>query len=173
MSDIDNPGTILEFFNIFMHNKYWERWLPLKWTNPLLTNWVNDVLPRTNYSMVSRNDGGRMGDYFAAKFMDFVNDSRINNIFGQPRSTIDIEKAVRENKIILINLSKGLLGEANSTLLGMMLLAKITTVLMARAKDISQGRKLRLSIFTLMSFRVLPLRISPSCSRKRESLGLG
>lgn len=142
MSDIDNPGTILEFFNIFMHNKYWERWLPLKWTNPLLTNWVNDVLPRTNYSMVSRNDGGRMGDYFAAKFMDFVNDSRINNIFGQPRSTIDIEKAVRENKIILINLSKGLLGEANSTLLGMMLLAKITTVLMARAKDISQGKKI-------------------------------
>jgi hypothetical protein len=67
--------------------------------------------------------------------------AELNNIFGQPRSTVDIEKAVRENKIILINLSKGLLGEANSTLLGMILLAKITATLMARAKDISLDKK--------------------------------
>jgi len=115
--------------------------LPLKWTNQQLTNWTDVILPNTDYNAINRSDGGRYGDYFASKFIDFVNDSRINNIFGQPRSTVDIEKAVRENKIILINLSKGLLGEANSTLLGMILLAKITATLMARAKDISLDKK--------------------------------
>lgn len=141
MSDIENPGTIIEFFNIFMETDFWRRWLPLKWTNQQLTNWTDVVLPKTDYNAINRSDGSRYGDYFAAKFMDFVNDTRINNIFGQPRSTIDIEKAVRDNKIILINLSKGLLGEANSTLLGMILLAKITATLMARAKDISLDKK--------------------------------
>ena len=141
MSDIENPGTIIEFFNIFMDTNYWKRWLPLKWTNQQLTNWTKVILPNTDYNAIDHSNGGRYGDYFASKFMDFVNDSRINNIFGQPRSTVDIEKAVRENKIILINLSKGLLGEANSTLLGMILLAKITATLMARAKDISLDKK--------------------------------
>jgi len=141
MSDIENPGSIIEFFNIFMETNYWKRWLPLKWTNQQLTNWTDVILPNTDYNAIDRSNGGRYGDYFASKFIDFVNDTRINNIFGQPRSTIDIEKAVRENKIILINLSKGLLGEANSTLLGMILLAKITATLMARAKDISLDKK--------------------------------
>jgi len=141
MSDIENPGSIIEFFNIFMETNYWKRWLPLKWTNQQLTNWTDVILPNTDYNAIDRSNGGRYGDYFASKFIDFTNDTRINNIFGQPRSTVDIEKAVRENKIILINLSKGLLGEANSTLLGMILLAKITATLMARAKDISLDKK--------------------------------
>lgn len=141
MSDIENPGTIVEFFNIFMETGFWRRWLPLKWTNQQLSTWTDSVLPNVDYGAIDRSNGGRYGDYFASKFIDFVNDSRINNIFGQPRSTVDIEKAVRENKIILINLSKGLLGEANSTLLGMILLAKITATLMARAKDIALNKK--------------------------------
>lgn len=142
MSDIDNPGTIIEFFNIFMDTDFWNRWLPLKWTNPQLSNWTNEVLTNTNYNAVNRSDGSRYGDYFASKFMDFVNDSRVSNIFGQPRSTINIAEAVRNNKIILINLSKGMLGEANSTLLGMILLAKISATLMARAKEITLGKKI-------------------------------
>lgn len=143
MSDSDNPGTLIEFYNIFQSDTFWQRWLPLKWENGILRNWVDETLPNTSYNRINRDSGGRNGDYYSSKFMDFVNDSRIRNIFGQPRSTIDFRKAINENKIIFINLSKGLLGEANASFLGMILMAKITAAFMGRAKDISEGKELK------------------------------
>jgi hypothetical protein len=141
MSDDDNPGTIVEFKAIFDSEDFWKRWLPLKWKNRLLENWTKEILPNTDY-MRKGSDGVRYGDYFSAKFEDFVNDPRINLIFGQPYSTIDFADVVENNKILLINLSKGLLGEANASLLGMMLMAKLNSVFMQRMKNLSRNTKL-------------------------------
>jgi hypothetical protein len=48
-SDLGNPGTILQVNNIFMQEGYWKRWLPLKWNNHVLKNWVENYLPNTDY----------------------------------------------------------------------------------------------------------------------------
>lgn len=143
MSDSNNPGTIIEFYNIFQSDSFWKRWLPLKWENGILRNWVDEVLPNVDYNQIDRTNGTRHGDYFSSKFLDFVNDSRVRNIFGQPHSTVDFSNAMAENKIVFVNLSKGLLGEANASFLGMILLAKITAALMGRAKEISEGKKMK------------------------------
>jgi len=143
MSDSENPGTIIEFYAIFQSDYFWRRWLPLKWENAILRNWVDEVLPNVNYNQNDRTNGSRHGDYFSGKFTDFVSDSRIQNIFGQPRSTIDFTRAIEENKIVFVNLSKGLLGEANASFLGMILMAKITSAFMGRAKDIAKGKQLK------------------------------
>lgn len=140
MSDLDNPGTILEFYNIFQLDDFWKRWLPLKSKIPALETWLG-VLDRYRYNGVDRS-GTRTGDFFSSKFEDLVNDPRLANIFGQPRTTIDIAKVIEENKILLVNLSKGLLGEANSALFGMIVLAKINAALMERVTLIRQGRQL-------------------------------
>lgn len=140
-SDEDNPGTIVEFYNIFEIPGFWKRWLPLKYKNRWLENWVENILPKTDYDKTGYN-GLRLGDYFSSKFVDFVNDPRINLIFGQPHSTIDLEEVVREKKIFLVNLSKGLLGEANASLLGMMLMAKLNSVFMHRLKDSDKLKEL-------------------------------
>jgi hypothetical protein len=139
MSDAENPGTLLEFYNIFQSKDYWRRWLPLKWQSPALESWRN-ILERSNYSAVDK--GQRIGDYYSSKFEDFINDPRLANILGQPRSTININKIIEENKIMLVNLSKGLLGEANSSLFGMLVMAKINAALMSRVDLIRQGQKL-------------------------------
>ncbi|MFA6339081.1 MAG: type IV secretion system DNA-binding domain-containing protein [Candidatus Paceibacterota bacterium] len=72
------------------------------------------------------------------KVGQFVSNPLIRNIIGQPRSSFDIRKMMDEKKIIIINLSKGRVGEANANLLGSMLITKIYLSAMSRA-DVSES----------------------------------
>jgi hypothetical protein len=69
------------------------------------------------------------------KIGQFVSNPLIRNILGQSKSTFDIRKMMDEKKIIIINLSKGRMGEANSTLLGSMLVIKIYLAALTRAEE--------------------------------------
>ncbi len=57
----------------------------------------------------------------------------IRNIIGQPKSTFNIRKLMDEGKILIVNLSKGLLGEDNASILGAFLVIKIQLAAMSRA----------------------------------------
>lgn len=57
----------------------------------------------------------------------------IRNIIGQPKSTFNIRKMMDEGKILVVNLSKGLLGEDNSSVLGAFLVTKIQLAAMSRS----------------------------------------
>ena len=70
------------------------------------------------------------------KVGQFTSNPLIRNIVGQPKSSFDIRKMMDEKKIIIINLSKGRVGEVNATLLGSMLVTKIYLAAMSRA-DVS------------------------------------
>lgn len=67
------------------------------------------------------------------KLGQFLSDPMLRNIFGQKENKIDLEKLIEEKKIILINLSKGRLGEENSSFFGSMFITKIKQAGMARA----------------------------------------
>ncbi len=67
------------------------------------------------------------------KLGQFLSDPLLRNIFGQKENKIDLERMINEKKIILINLSKGRLGEENSSFLGSMFITKIKQAGMARA----------------------------------------
>lgn len=68
------------------------------------------------------------------KVGQFLSTSLIRNIVGQSKSTIDIFKVMNEGKILLINVSKGRIGEDNSSLLGGMLITKIQLSAMERVR---------------------------------------
>ena len=57
----------------------------------------------------------------------------IRNIIGQPKSTFNIRKIMDEGKILIVNLSRGLIGEDNAAILGAMLVTKIQLAAMSRA----------------------------------------
>lgn len=67
------------------------------------------------------------------KVGQFTANPLIRNIVGQPTSSFDIRKMMDEQKILIINLSKGLVGEGNANLLGSMLITKIYLAAMSRA----------------------------------------
>jgi hypothetical protein len=68
------------------------------------------------------------------KLGQFLSDPMLRNIFGQAENKIDLEKLMNDKKIILINLSKGKIGEENSSFFGSMFITKIKQAGMARAK---------------------------------------
>jgi len=68
------------------------------------------------------------------KLGQFLSDPMLRNIFGQKENKINIEQLMNEQKILLINLSKGKIGEENSSFFGAMFLTKIKQAGMARAK---------------------------------------
>ncbi len=67
------------------------------------------------------------------KIGQFISNPLIRNIIGQPHSSFDIRKAMDDKKILIVNLSKGRLGESNANLLGAIIITKIYLAAMSRA----------------------------------------
>ncbi|OGG92951.1 hypothetical protein A3G63_00995, partial [Candidatus Kaiserbacteria bacterium RIFCSPLOWO2_12_FULL_52_8] len=67
------------------------------------------------------------------KVGQFTGNPLIRNIIGQPKSSFDIRTMMDEKKILIMNLSKGLIGETNMRLLGSMLTTRIFLGAMSRA----------------------------------------
>src|SRR3989344_1401202 len=67
------------------------------------------------------------------KLGQFLSDPMLRNIFGQKENKIDFETLMNQQKIVFINLSKGRLGEENSSFFGSMFITKIKQEGMARA----------------------------------------
>ncbi len=68
------------------------------------------------------------------KLGQFLSDPMLRYIFGQKENKVDLEKLMNDQKIILINLSKGKIGEENASFFGAMFITKIKQAGMARAK---------------------------------------
>lgn len=74
------------------------------------------------------------------KVGQFVSNALIRNIIGQTRSTIDMRKIMDEQKILILDLSKGRIGEDNSRLLGALLITKLQLAAMSRV-DIPESER--------------------------------
>lgn len=63
----------------------------------------------------------------------FTANPLVRNIIGQPKSSFNVRKIMDERKILIINLSRGLVGEDNAALLGALIVTKIQMAAMSRA----------------------------------------
>lgn len=75
------------------------------------------------------------------KVGQFLNVSFVRNIVGQSKNTIDIDDIMNTQKILLVNVSKGRIGEDNSAILGAMLITKIQLAAMERVRIPEDERK--------------------------------
>ena len=66
------------------------------------------------------------------KVGQFLSSAIIRNIVGQTKSSIDLRELMDQKKILLLNLSKGRIGEDNSALLGAMFITKLQLAAMSR-----------------------------------------
>lgn len=78
----------------------------------------------------------------------------IRNIIGQPKSTFNIRQIMDDGKILVVNLSKGLLGEDNASILGALLVTKIQLAAMSRSDipDIKDRRPFYLYVDEFQNF---------------------
>lgn len=87
------------------------------------------------------NESGEVTSWVVSKFGPFMSNTMMRNIMGQTKSGFNLRDIMDGNKILLVNLSKGKMGELNSKLLGMIFVMKFQAAAMGRAHIPEQERK--------------------------------
>lgn len=82
-----------------------------------------------------------MLSYVISKIGRFLTNDMMRNIIGQPKSGFNFSEVMNNKKILLVNLSKGKIGEVNSDLLGFIVVSKLQMAAMARASMAPEDRK--------------------------------
>ena len=129
MADEDNPGTLVDIPRIFTDPVFVRQFL-IKVTDPL----VRDFWEKEIAKMTEQYKSEMLG-YLISKVGRFVENSMMRNIIGQSRSGIDFNDIMNNGKILLVNLSKGRIGEMNSALLGLIITAKLQMAAFRRAEE--------------------------------------
>jgi hypothetical protein len=115
-------------------------------------NFVQELLPKVEDPIIRRYWTDQIAqtsdfhksetlDYIVSKFGRFVTNKMMRNIIGQSESAFDFRKVMDEGKILLVNLSKGKIGEENSSFLGLVLVPKILVAAMSRQNMPQEQRK--------------------------------
>ncbi len=133
---LEYPGSTLLGINRMLSNKEYRKLVVANVKDPIVKSfWVDEFAKYT--------------DRFAAeatpaiqnKIGQFISNNLIRNIIGQPTSTLDIRRAMDEGKIILVDISRGRIGEDASRLLGALLVTKIQLAAMSRVDMPEKDRK--------------------------------
>lgn len=92
----------------------------------------------------------------------------IRNIIGQPKSSFNIRKIMDEGKILVVNLSKGLIGEDNAGILGAFLVTKVQLAAMSRSDipDVKDRRPFYLYVDEFQNFATESFAVILSEARK-------
>jgi hypothetical protein len=135
MVDKENPGTLVEIPRMFTDPAFMEEKLK-KVTDPLVRDFWQKEWKQTTGT--TRSD---MLGYVVSKIGRFIENEMMRNIIGQSHSGFDLGRAMDEGKIFLANLSKGLTGEVNSSLLGLILVSKMQMAAMKRTRIPEEKRR--------------------------------
>jgi len=135
MADKDNPGTLVEIPRIFTDNEFMEERLS-KVKDPIVRSfWLKE------WAQTTGSTKSDMLGYVVSKVGRFVENEMMRNIIGQSHSGFNLGKIMDEKKIFLANLSKGLTGEMNSSLLGLILVSKMQIAALKRGRIPEEERK--------------------------------
>jgi hypothetical protein len=129
------PGTtFIEMVRILTDQKYVDEMLPFV-KDPIVRRYWTDQMAQTSDFHKSE-----VLDYIVSKFGKFITNKTMRNIIGQSESSFNIRKVMDEQKILLCNLSKGILGEEDAKFLGLILVPKVLTAAMSR-QDIPMDQR--------------------------------
>ncbi len=135
MADEEEGGAITDLVRLFTDDE-WQKYKVQRVKNPIVKSFWEKQMAQTG-----QREKQEMIPYFAAKFGQFTTNTLIRNIVGQVKSSFDFSDVMNGEKILLMNLSKGLIGDVNSKLLGMIIVNKIQVAAMRRQREDAKARK--------------------------------
>jgi len=121
-------GTLLEIPRLFV-DKNFESYKRKFVTDPVVQEFWEKQMAKT--ADFHRSE---MLNYFSSKFGRFMTNTMMKNIIGQKQSSFDLAQIIDTEKILLINLSKGKIGELNAQMLGLIMMTKLQAAVLRRAK---------------------------------------
>ncbi|MCL5970180.1 MAG: type IV secretion system DNA-binding domain-containing protein [Patescibacteria group bacterium] len=131
----EKGSTFVEVVRALTDSAYVQELLP-KVQDPIVRRYWTDQIAQTSDFHKSE-----VLDYIVSKFGRFVTNKMIRNIIGQSESAFNFRTVMDEGKILLVNLSKGRIGEENSSFLGLILVPKILVAAMSRQDMPKEQRK--------------------------------
>ncbi len=134
MADKEYPGTMVEIPRIFTDRDF-QRYKLRHVTDPIVRSYWEQEMAKTSDFHKSEMLG-----YLISKVGRFIENAMIRNIIGQPKSGFNFREVMDQKKILLVNLSKGKVGEVNSNLLGLIIVAKLQMAALART-DLPESRR--------------------------------
>lgn len=135
LMDAPEGGTLIEIPRLFVDDDFRSRRIAAV-KDPVVKSFWEQQLAKTADFHKSE-----MYNYFISKFGRFMTNNLMRNIMGQVKSSFDLREVMDNNKILLVNLSKGQVGEINSNLLGMILVARMFTAALSRQDTPMESRK--------------------------------
>lgn len=128
-------GTFIDIPKLFRDPKYVQQKLQYIKDQNVLEFWQKEM-PQSQRS----NDFGEVVSWFVSKFGAFLSNEMMRNIIGQTHSAFNLRDIMDNKKILLVNLSKGRLGDMNAKLLGMIFVMKFQAAAMSRANIPEEDR---------------------------------
>jgi hypothetical protein len=137
MEDMPNePATLVEVPRVFTDDEYRERKL-LRISNPVVIDfWEKEAIKVGGEASLAN-----MTPYITSKFNNFIANDYVRPIIGQAKSAFNFRQVMDEGKILLINLSKGKIGDINAGLLGMIFTGKILMSALSRVDTPQEQRR--------------------------------
>jgi hypothetical protein len=132
---VDPEATMVDVLRLLIDPKYSQKFID-KLQDPLVKRYWTDEMANTSDYHKSEKTG-----YFVSKFDRFVTEKLMRNILGQPKSSFNFAEIMDTRKILLIKLSKGLIGEENANFLGLLLVPRILASALRRQERLSRGDK--------------------------------
>src|SRR3989344_1809263 len=126
------PATLMDVPRIFTSEEYRNQKLA-KCQNPVVKDfWEREAVQAGGEAALQN-----MTPYITSKFNNFIANDYLRPIISQPKSAFRFREAMDSNKIVLVNLSKGRIGDINASLLGMIIVGKMLMAALSRV-DIPQ-----------------------------------
>ena len=133
---LDNPGSTLLGINRMLSDEEYRTRIVSNVKDPIVKQfWLKEF---ASYNAAYAQEAVAP---IQNKIGQFLSASVIRNIVAQVKSTINIRQIMDQEKIFIINLSKGRIGEDSSRLLGGMLITKIQLAAMERVDILEENRK--------------------------------
>lgn len=136
MEDPASGSTLMEIPKVLADEEFRKMKLS-RCSNPIVKDFWEKEAEKAGGEAALAN----MVPYITSKLTQFISNDMMRPIIAQQQSTIDFRKVMDEGKILLINLSKGRLGETNSYLLGMVIVGKVLMSALSRVDVPERDRK--------------------------------
>lgn len=130
MEDPSSGSTILDIARVLSNSEFRQQKLA-KSMNPVVNQFWTDIATKAGGDAALEN----IVPYITNKFDDFTANDFIRPIVGQQESSFKFRDVMDNKKILLINLSKGRLGEKNANLLGLIIVGKLFMAALSRADN--------------------------------------
>lgn len=135
MNALRELATLLDVPRLFAEPAYLQYLLQRCDDPSLVTFWRGLALATTGEASMSS-----IGPYIVNKVTEFTENARMEPIIGQSSSTFDPRQFMDERKLVVVNLAKGVLGERDSRLLGMLMVSRLFSAALSRA-DVSSAER--------------------------------